>query len=343
MDTAERLLALLGLLQRRLHWSADDLADELAVTTRTVRRDVVRLRTYGYPVEAFAGHGGGYQLGRGGSLPPLLLDDDETLAVALGLGVVGAAAIAGIDEAAVSALGKIEQLLPARLRSRLEDLGAASFTSFAGSAASPVSPGDRRAFTSLARAASGRVHVGFDYIDGRGATSRRRVEPVRLVHVRRTWYLAAFDLDRDDWRTFRLDRISAVELEPGRFPLRVGPDPVELVTRSAPPSWFEYRARVEVACSPDEARQRVPEQIGQLEVGPSASGTGSTRDGAGGSTCVLVIGTDDLEWLGGYLIGLPWAFDVLEPAALRAIVRRRAAAIVATHTRRRPDDAVWVD
>ncbi len=318
MDTAERLLVLLGLLQHRWHWPADELADRLGVTPRTVRRDVVRLRTYGYPVDAFAGHGGGYQLGRGGSLPPLLLDDDETLAVALGLGVVGTAAIAGIDDAALSALGKIEQLLPARLRTRLDDLGMVTVTPFAPTGASRA---DRRVITSLARASSARLVVEFGYVDGRGAASRRRVEPVRLVHVRHAWYLAAFDLDRNDWRTFRADRIASVDLGDLRFAPRDGPDPVELVSRAAPPSAFDHRAVVAVAAAPDEVRHRVPTSIAQVEPGG--------RHGAESST--LVIGADDLDWLATYLMGLPWEFEVIEPGSLRQLVRRRARALAARH------------
>ena len=316
MDTAERLLTLLGLLQHRLHWSADDLAERLGVTTRTVRRDVVRLRSYGYPVEAFGGHGGGYQLGRGGSLPPLLLDDDETLAVALGLGVVGAAAVAGIDDAAVSALGKIEQLLPVRLRTRLDDLGADTITRLVDVSAVRS---DRRAFTALARATSGRLVAGFGYVDGHGAESRRRVEPVRLVEVRRNWYLAAFDIDRHDWRTFRVDRISAVEIEAGRFPPRAGPDPVDLVSRAAPATSFVHRAVVRADAPASEVRLRVPPAIADIE--------SDQFDGA----CTLVVGTDDLDWLAAYLFGLPWSFEVVEPPALRALVRERADAIARRH------------
>eukprot|EP01041_Mallomonas_annulata_P017003 gene17003-35238_t len=227
VDTAERLLALLGLLQHRWHWSAEELAERLEVTTRTVRRDVSRLRTYGYPVEAFAGHGGGYQLGRGASLPPLLLDDDETMAVAFGLGVVGVAAIsgvAGVDDAAVSALGKIEQLLPLRLRSRLDELDAATVVPFRD----PGSLPDRRIVMALAHAVSARRVTAFDYVDGRGTTTRREAEPARLVRLRHAWYLAAFDLGRDDWRTFRVDRIASVDVRDVPCSARTGPDPVEL-------------------------------------------------------------------------------------------------------------------
>ena len=169
MDTAERLLALLGLLQHRAHWPADELAERLGVTARTVRRDVVRLRGYGYPVEAFAGHGGGYQLGRGARLPPLLLDDDEVLAIAVGLGAVGGLAIAEIDQASLSALAKLEHLMPVRLRSRLEALEAAIATvgPAAGNPAATTPVIDRRTLTSIAHAVHQRTVLEFDYVDGR--------------------------------------------------------------------------------------------------------------------------------------------------------------------------------
>jgi predicted DNA-binding transcriptional regulator YafY len=322
VDTAERLLALLGLLQHRWHWSADELADRLEVTTRTVRRDVSRLRSYGYPVEAFAGHGGGYQLGRGASLPPLLLDDDETMAVAFGLGVVGVAAttgIAGVDDAAVSALGKIEQLLPARLRSRLDDLHTAT----SASVRDPRSLPDRRLVMALAHAVSARRVTAFDYVDGRGVTSRRDVEPMRLVRLRHAWYLAAFDLGRDDWRTFRLDRIASIDVTDARCSERSGPDPVELVSRAAPPSAFDHRAVVLIDATPDEIRRVVTPAIADLEP-RSTAGTGTTA----------TIGTDDLDWLAGYLMGLPWPFEVLEPAALRRRIADRAGALASRHARR---------
>ena len=319
MDTAERLLALLGLLQHRWHWSADELAERLEVTTRTVRRDVARLRTYGYPVEAFAGHGGGYQLGRGASLPPLLLDDDETMAVAFGLGVVGVAAttgVAGVDDAAVSALGKIEQLLPLRLRSRLDDLDAATVVPFRD----PVSLPDRRIVMALAHAVSARRVTAFDYVDGRGTTSRREVEPARLVRLRHAWYLAAFDLGRDDWRTFRVDRITSIGVSDVQCSTRSGPDPVELVSRAVPASAFDHRAVVVIEAAPAEVRRLVSRAIADLEPG-STAGHGTTA----------TIGTDDLEWLAGYLMGLPWPFEVLEPDALRRHIADRAGALASHH------------
>jgi predicted DNA-binding transcriptional regulator YafY len=312
MDTAERLLALLALLQRRMHWAADELAERLGVTTRTVRRDITRLRTYGYPVEAFAGHGGGYQLGRGSQLPPLLLDDDETLAVALGLDLVAYAAIDDLDDAAMAALGKIHQLIPTRLRARLDDLDAISFIALdRGGAVS-----DRRHFTTVARAASTRTTIAFDYIDHHGAASHRTVEPTRLVHSAGEWYVVAFDLDRLDWRTFRLDRVQRLELGSARFANRPGPEPEELVSRRLPDDVFEFHASIAVDAPVDEVRARLQRVASVDDRGPGT---------------LVQMSTDDLEWLAGFLMALPWSFEVLEPRQLRRIVERRARAVASRH------------
>ncbi|MCB9393672.1 MAG: YafY family transcriptional regulator [Acidimicrobiaceae bacterium] len=322
MDTAERLLALLGLLQHRAHWPADELAERLGVTARTVRRDVVRLRGYGYPVEAFAGHGGGYQLGRGARLPPLLLDDDEVLAIAVGLGAVGGLAIAEIDQASLSALAKLEHLMPVRLRSRLEALEAAIATvgPAAGNPAATTPVIDRRTLTSIAHAVHQRTVLEFDYVDGREARSRRTVEPARLVRAGLRWYLAAFDVDRDDWRTFRLDRIGAVEVSDRRFVPRAGPDPVDLVSRAAPPSSYPHRVRVVVAATAADVRRHVPVVLGHVAAADD------------GSTSVLEIGTDDLAWAVTYVLGLPFEVEVVGPPAARAMLARRAGELAERHT-----------
>ncbi len=276
MDTAERLLRLLGLLQRRLDWSADELAERLGVTTRTVRRDVTRLRSYGYPIEAFAGHGGGYQLGPGATLPPLVLDPDEAVAVALGLRLTAYAGVDGIDDAAQSALAKIEKLLPLGSRERLEDFGSVVFADPATDTST-----DRHNFTLITRAAATQQIVECDYVDQHGAATVRRLEPLQLVFANRRWYLAAFDLDRDDWRTFRLDRVSQPRLTSQRFRQRPGPDPAELVQRSAPPEAFAYQATIRAECDAETARDRIPASIAKID--PESD------------RCTLVIGTNDLK------------------------------------------------
>jgi predicted DNA-binding transcriptional regulator YafY len=271
----------------------------------------------GYAVEAFAGHGGGYRLGRGGALPPLLLDDDESLAVALGLRLTGFAALPDIDEAAMSALAKIEQLLPLRLRERLDHLDAITIID-------PHRPGAvdvldaRRTFTTLARASACGLTATFDYIDQHSPFSRRRVEPSRLVHTRARWYLVAYDLDRNDWRTFRLDRITRPDVTSHRSAHRDGPDPIELVESAAPPEAFTMQATVRLNCTTAEAATRIP---------PSIAVIAAVAD----NVCTLTIGTDDETWLIGYLMSLLWEFEVVNPRYLRARVAACARTIAARH------------
>ena len=316
METAERLLALLSLLQRRPDWSAEELADRLGVTTRTVRRDVARLRTYGYPIDAFAGHGGGYQLAAGASLPPLAFDADEAVAVALGLRLCAHVGLDDIDEPAHAALAKIEQLLPVRWRARLDDLSAVTVID------SPTTnPATRQHFELFTRAAATRQVVEFMYVDQHGVESTRRAEPVQLVFVGRRWYLAAFDLDRHDWRTFRIDRVLRATADDRRFRPRPGPDPSDLVRGSAPPEACAHQAVVQLDCDASDARVRIPASIGAIT--PDAGGTVPR--------CRLVVGTDDLDWLARFLLQLPWPFEVEEPSALRTRVRTLARQVAARH------------
>ncbi len=300
MDTAERLLKLLGLLQGRIDWTADELSRRLEVTTRTVRRDITRLRDLGYPVEAVAGPGGGYRLGAGGKLPPLLLDDDEALAVALGLRVAVSSSVAGLEEASLSAMSKLEHVLPPRLRKSLEDFSEAT-VSVPGVASATVDPVVLGAASSATRE---RQRLRFSYVDGRGRVSERHVEPLRLVHTGRRWYLVAFDMDRDDWRTFRLDRVSEARATGMRSARRPAPDPVELVHRGIAVESWDHRARVTLECPIETAQRLVPATVGALE--PMR-----------GTRCRLVIGADDLGWLARYLLSLPVPFKVEEPVELR--------------------------
>lgn len=320
MDTAERLLRLLGLLQRRLDWSADELAERLDVTTRTIRRDVSRLRSYGYQIEAFAGHGGGYHLGPGATLPPLVLDPDEAVAVALGLRLTAYAGVAGIDDAAQSALAKIEKLLPSGSRERVDEVRSVTFADLASDTSTA-----RGNFTVFTRAAATQQIVECDYLDRLGAATVRRLEPVQLVFANRCWYVAAYDLDRDDWRTFRLDRVSQPHVTSQRFRQRPGPDPAELVQQFAPPEAFAHQAKISAECTADTARRHIPASIAAVD--------------PDGDRCRLTVGTDDLDWLTCYMLALPFAFEVEAPEELRTSVRRLARAIASRHTaraRRRP-------
>jgi predicted DNA-binding transcriptional regulator YafY len=204
IETSSRLLALLSLLQVRREWTGDELAERLEVGQRTIRRDIEKLRRLGYPVDASPGVAGGYRLGVGAQMPPLLLDDAEAVAVALGLRIGASGPIEGIEEISVRALAKLEQVLPAHLRRRVSALSTVA------SAMTVDGPQiDTETLATLAGACRDAVQVHFSYAAADGAASVRAVEPAAVVFSGRRWYLAAYDLSRDDWRTFRIDRIES--------------------------------------------------------------------------------------------------------------------------------------
>jgi predicted DNA-binding transcriptional regulator YafY len=204
IETSARLLALLSLLQIRSEWTGQELADRLDVGPRTIRRDVQKLRSLGYPVEAAPGVAGGYRLGAGGELPPLLLDDAEAVAVAVGLRTAASGSIAGIEETSIRALAKLEQVLPTRLRRSVSALSDATSTfGFDG----PQIDSDLLA--TLAGTCRDGIRVRFGYVARDDRPSKRNTEPSAVVYSGHRWYLVAFDIDRDDWRTFRIDRIRA--------------------------------------------------------------------------------------------------------------------------------------
>ena len=220
-DPTGRALQLLSLLQTHRLWSGAELAERLEVTVRTVRRDVDRLRELGYPVDATSGTEGGYRLAIGTHVPPLVLDDDEAVAVALGLRYAAGAAIGGMEESSLRALTKIEQLLPDRLRRRVSAQHS-SVTSMPWATADDVI--DPEALSVLAVACRDHEEVRFDYRRRDGADSRRLVEPHQLVTAGRRWYLVAWDQRRHDWRTFRLDRLRVARLAGRRFTPREIPE-----------------------------------------------------------------------------------------------------------------------
>jgi predicted DNA-binding transcriptional regulator YafY len=300
MDTAERLLKLLGLLEGRIDWTAEELSRRLEVTTRTIRRDITRLRDLGYPVEAVAGPGGGYRLGAGGKLPPLLLDDDEALAVALGLRVSATTAVGGLEDSSLSALAKLEHVLPAGLRSRLEDISDATTSTLMASRHEV----DHSALALVAATIRKRERLRLGYTDGEGRQTERHIEPVRLVHTGRRWYLVAFDLDRDDWRTFRLDRVASPVATGMKAAQRRGPDPVELVQRGITVDAWKYPASVVLHATAEQAMREVAPTVGTVEPIDETSSR-------------LSIGADDMEWLARYLLSLSMDFEVESPDELR--------------------------
>jgi predicted DNA-binding transcriptional regulator YafY len=256
LETSARLLRLLSLLQARRDWTSAELAGRLGVTTRTVRTDVGRLRGLGYPVDARPGVAGGYRLGTSGTLPPLLLDDDEAVAVAIGLCTAASGSIVGIEETSVRALAKLQQLLPSRLRHRV--------SAFQSSAMPMPSPGPRvdpDVLTMIAAACRDHERIRFGYRTHSGAAGLRSVEPYRLVNDRRRWYLVAWDLDREGWRTFRVDRIEPRSPAGPRFTPRAVPSDEEIaaqVARGVGEATWRCRARVIVHAPAAYVRGRLP-------------------------------------------------------------------------------------
>ncbi len=275
VDAAARLLRLLSLLQVHQHWSGAALAARLEVTTRTVRVDVERLRSLGYQIHGTPGVGGGYRLRAGTALPPLLLEDDEAVAVAVGLQTVVASGVAGIGEAAARAAAKLEQMLPDPLRHRLRTVSAVTET-----IPSTRDPVGADILAAVAAACQRSEQLRFDYRDRHDASTRRQVEPHRLVHVSGRWYLVAYDLDRDEWRSFRGDRISPRTPTGPRFTPREPPAPDlgAFVTRGRMAALWSYRARVTVHAPADVVSARVP--IGSWVVEPIDSHTSRLDAGA---------------------------------------------------------------
>jgi len=305
MESASgRLLALLSLLQSRPRWSAPELADRLGVTTRTVRRDVTRLRDLGYPVVGGAGRDGGYELGAGGTLPPLLLTDDECVVVAVGLRAAASGAVAGYEQAAVAAMAKLEQVLPVRLRERVLSLNDAVVLVRPGAGPST----DPEVLLTVAQACRRSERLRFSYQDGDGHVTERRAEPHGVVSTDRRWYLVARDLDRQDWRTFRVDRISAPVLTGHRFAPATGVDPAAIIMESLASVPYRWQAEVRLSADRRAAEAEIPRTVGSVD----------EVDGA----TLLRIGANDLDWLALYIAGLPFEAEVLSPPQLRAALRR---------------------
>lgn len=259
LRTSHRLLRLLSLLQSRRHWTGGDLSAELEVDRRTLRRDVERLRELGYPVQASSGPGGGYALGSGASMPPVLLEDDEVVAVAVALRTA-AASVAQMEETAIGLLAKLDQWLPARLRRRASALYSVTVSLPGNSQALPVDD-----LTAIAIACRDGFRLRIDYADRDGKASKRTLEPLRLAHSGSRWYLLAWDLRREDWRTFRVDRMRRVETTGAQFPARAFPgDVAEYLSRSItqPPS--RYRVQVRLKGTAEALAPGIPAWCGVL-------------------------------------------------------------------------------
>ncbi|WP_424535394.1 helix-turn-helix transcriptional regulator [Sphaerisporangium viridialbum] len=308
LETSVRLLRLLSLLQARPDWSGADLAGRLGVTTRTVRNDIERLRILGYQIHSTTGTAGGYRLGAGAALPPLLLDDEEAVAVAVSLHAAAGGTVTGIEETSLRALTKLEQMLPSRLRRRIDALRAATV-----SVTRRGPTVDAETLTAIATATRDHERLRFDYLDHDGTGTARVVEPHRLVHTGRRWYLLAWDCDRRDWRTFRADRIRPRTPNGPRFTPREAPggDAAAHVMRGVGSTAWKHQARIRLHAPVETMGERITPSAGLL-----------SADGEHG--CVLETGTDTLHDLAAFLGTLDVPFTVIDPPELRTLLNTLA-------------------
>ena len=305
-NTSSRTLRLLSLLQNHRYWPGSELADRLEVSVRTLRRDVDRLRELGYPVDAYRGVDGGYQLAAGAALPPLVLDDEEAVALAVGLQAAAQGAVAGIAESSVRALTKVVQVMPPRLRRRVEALRAMTVPAVWGSSGPSVDPG---ALTAVAQACRDTERLEFGYTAAGGEQTSRHVEPLRLVSLGRRWYLVAYDLARHDWRSFRLDRLdrprsTGVRFRPRRLP---ADDAAAFVRAGIDHLPAPYAVEVLVHAPAAAVRERI--------------GRWAAVDDVGDGRCLLRMNTDSLDWPALALGAVGADFEVRSPPELLDHVR----------------------
>ncbi|GAA2494443.1 WYL domain-containing protein [Streptomyces thermolineatus] len=300
LQTSARLLKLLSLLQTRRDWPGPELAGRLKVDVRTVRRDIDKLRSLGYPVHATPGTAGGYRLGAGAALPPLLLDDEEAVAVAIGLRTAAGSAVSGIEETSVRALAKLEQVLPSRLRHRVNALQSVTVP-LTGHGPTV----DPQTLTAVAGACRAHERLRFDYRSHDGTAGRRTVEPHRLVAAGRRWYLLAWDTDREDWRTFRVDRLTPRLPTGPRFTPRTPPeDAAAHVARGITTAAYRYRARFTVHAPAEHVSRYVTPNSAVVEPVDEHS-------------CTVHTGADSLDGLALYASLFGADFEVHEPQELR--------------------------
>jgi predicted DNA-binding transcriptional regulator YafY len=305
-NTSSRTLRLLSLLQTHRYWPGAELAERLGVSVRTLRRDVDRLRELGYPVEAQRGVDGGYQLAPGATLPPLVMDDEEAVALAIGLRTATQGAVAGIEESSVRALTKVVQVMPPRLRRRVDALHMATVPGAWYTGGPTVDSG---VLTTVAQSCRDEERLRFSYTNPRGERTERHVEPHRLVSLGRRWYLVAYDLMRHDWRSFRLDRLTGPAGTGERFRPRGLPadDPVAFV-----------RARIDNLPTPYtvEAIVHAPAERVRAKIG-----RWTTVEEVDGARCRIRMTTDALEWPAMALGRVGADFDLVGPPELAELVR----------------------
>jgi predicted DNA-binding transcriptional regulator YafY len=313
VDTPGRLLRLLTLLSSRPWWTGPELIERLEITDRTLRRDITRLRDLGYPVEAVSGRHGGYRLGPAGRLPPLLLDDDEAVAVAVALRATSQGSTSGLETAALSALTKLDQVLPPGLRERVAALRSVTV----GLRRTELPPVDLDVLVVAAVACRRPERMRFAYRNAEGEASERRVEPYRLVYTERRWYLVAFDLDRRDWRTFRVDRIAEPAATGQPFERVDPPDAAALVARGVALDVWPLQALIRIH-APSE------------RVAATIAPTDAVIDAAEGDATLVRMGGEP-TWIAEFVAGCPWRCEVIEPEEARAAVRQRAQQLVDDH------------
>lgn len=307
MNTSARMLRLLSLLQTHRYWPGGELADRLEVSARTLRRDIDRLRELGYPVDAARGVAGGYQLQSGATMPPLLLEDEEAVAIAVGLRTSAAGAVEGVEETALAALTKVISLMPPRLRRRMDALQSQTVP------APSYGPSiDAGILTTIAQGCRDEETIRFGYTARDAEPTQRHVEPLRLVSIGRRWYLVGFDRTRNDWRSFRVDRVSDPELTGTRFRPRELPaeDALAFVTAGMRNVPRKYDVRVRFRAPFDEVDRAVG-RWSELSVD--------------GDEVVMTMRVDDFFWPLAVLATLPADFTVEEPPELVEAVAASAA------------------
>ena len=308
MNTSARIVRLLSLLQTHRYWPGGELAGRLEVSPRTLRRDIDRLRELGYDVDAVRGVAGGYQLRAGGQLPPLLLEDDEAVAIAVALHTAASGAVAGLEETAIQALTKVIGLMPPRLRHRMDAVH--SQTDGVPWGGGPTL--DAGVLTTLAQACRDDEPVSFAYTARDASPSERRVEPYRLVSLGRRWYLVAYDRDRQDWRSFRVDRVSAPRASGQRF------HPRELPAPDAPSF---VRAGIRSMAQRYEVRVRFEADAATVA---AYVNRWATVEPDGPEACRMVLATDTLDWPLMVLARIDAAFTVEGPPELVDLVASAA-------------------
>ncbi|MCX4635427.1 YafY family transcriptional regulator [Streptomyces platensis] len=314
ITASARLLRLVSLLAARPSWTCAELADRIDVTERTVRRDIAKLRELGYAVESDPGPWGGYRLRAGSRVPPLILDDEEALAVAVGLREAALSGALGGDQAALSALLKLRQVLPQRVADRLSEMDAA-FVHTPRSDQPQITPG---MLLELAAACRRGERARLSYRDWQGSVTVREVDPYRLVHTGRRWYFVARDVTRGQWRTFRADRVD--RLRPTGHPVELidPPDPALLVSRSVATGPYPLSATIRLPVPMDQALLLIPATVGAHR----PEGPGVT---------IVDIGGPDADGLARYLLGLATPLRVLSPDSVRQALVRRAQDLFQTN------------